>query len=192
MSASTPVDRVAEFLTNAGFRRLAVPLEIAGLKFDFPIAFVGSVPSPDLVLVADTAFDNEQRILKKVEGLARALDVVQSKRPLTVVIAGPRPNASALEAMSKVCRVLPIGTVLDEDPDAVLRNWLAVLTPLHLPEPSTSIADPLNEMVMHLEDLHPSVGGLVKLAPQGADAVQTRLHEIIAEPLDDNSNDDAP
>jgi hypothetical protein len=98
MNAPTPVDRVAEFLVAAGFRRLGTPLEIAGLKFDFPIAFVGSPPSPDLILIADTAFDNEQRILKKVESLARALDVVESKRPLTVVVAGPRPHSATLEA----------------------------------------------------------------------------------------------
>jgi hypothetical protein len=92
--------------------------------------------------------------------------------------------------MSKVCRVLPIWTVLDdEDPDAVLKNWLAVLTPLHLPEPSANIADPLSEMAMQLEDLHPDVGSLIQFAPQGA--VQSRLHEIIAEPLDDNIYDDA-
>jgi hypothetical protein len=145
-----------------------------------------------LILIADTAFDTEQRILQKAEGLARALDVVQSKRPLTLVVAGPRPHSGTLEAMSKVCRVLPIGTVLDDDPDAVLRNWLAVLTPLNLPEPNANIADPLTEMAMQLEDLHPDVGSLVRFAPRGADAVQSRLHEIIAEPLDDNISDDAP
>jgi hypothetical protein len=192
MSATTPVDRVADFLAKEGFRSLPVPLEIAGLKFDFPFAFVGSAPSPDLILVADTAFDNEQRITKKVEAVGRALDVVQSKRPLTVVIAGPRPNTSAIEAMSKVCRVLPIGTVSDEDPDAVLRNWLAVLTPLHLPEPSAGIGVPLNEVATALEDLHPSMGDLVELAPRGAEAVQSRLHEIIAEPFDNDIDDDTP
>lgn len=96
MNAPTPVDRVAHFLASAGFRRLPVPLEVAGLKFDFPVAFVGSAPSPDLIVIADTAFDNEQRILKRIEGLARALDVVQSKRPLTIVVAGPRPHSATV------------------------------------------------------------------------------------------------
>ena len=192
MNVLTPIDRVAEFLAAAGFRRLGMPLEIAGVKFDFPIGFIGSPPSPDLILVVDTAFDNEHRILKRVEGLPRALDVVASKRPLTVVVAGPRPHSGTLEAMSKVCRVLPIGTVLDEDPDAVLKNWLAVLTPLNLPEPNANIADPLSEIAMHVEDLHPDVGSLVQLASQGPDAVQSRLHEIIDKAMDGKSYGDTP
>jgi hypothetical protein len=190
MNAATPVDMVAEFLKAAGFVSLQTPLDIAGLSFDFPAAFVGSPPSPDLILVADTAFDTEQRILKKIEGVARALDVVRSKRPLTLVVAGPRPHSGILEAMTRVCRVLPVGPVLDDDPSIVLKNWLAVLTPLHLPDQTATIADPLHEMAMHLEDLQPVIGGLVELAPQGAAAVQTRLHEIVAEPLDDDTHGD--
>jgi hypothetical protein len=181
MTASTPVERVAEMLAGAGYRRVATPLNIAGLKFDLPTAFVGISPSPDLILVADTAFEDEHRILKKIESIARAMDVVRSKRPLTAVLAGPRPSSATLDSMSRVCRVLTIGVTLGEDPDATLRNWLAVLMPLNLPEPSSSIADPLTEIAGQLEGLQPGVAGLVDLAPQGADVVQARLHEIITE-----------
>lgn len=192
MIASTPVDRVAEILTGAGYRRVATPLEIAGLKFELPAAFVGSSPSPDLIVVADTAFDDERRILKKTEGIARAMDVVRSKRPLTAVLVGPRPSSATIDSMSRVCRVLPIGTILGEDADAALRNWLAVLMPLTLPEPSTSIADPLREMATKLEDLLPEVASLVDSAQQGADAVQSRLYEIISEPLAGEDADGEP
>ena len=111
MTASTPVERVAEILAGAGYRRVATPLEIAGLKFELPAVFVGSSPSPDLILVADTAFDDERRILRKTEGIARAMDVMRSKRPLTAVLVGPRPSAATIDSMSRVCRVLPIGTI---------------------------------------------------------------------------------
>jgi hypothetical protein len=183
MTAATPIDRVAEVLAGAGYRRVATPLEIAGLRFDLPAAFVGASPSPDLIIVADTAFDQEQRILKKIEGIARAMDVVRSKRPLTAVLAGPRPSSAVLDSMSRVCRVLPIGTILEADADATLRNWLAVLMPLSLPEPSASIADPLTEIAGQLQGLDPEVAALVDLAPEGADVVQTRLHALISEPL---------
>ena len=69
MTAPTPVDRVAEVLTGAGYRRVSTPLDIAGLQFDLPAAFVGTSPSPDLIVVADTAFDQEQRILKRSKAL---------------------------------------------------------------------------------------------------------------------------
>jgi|SRR5215831_5634547 len=189
MTASTPVDRVAEILTGAGYRRVPTPIEIAGLKFELPAAFVGSSPSPDLILVADTAFEDEGRILRKMEGIARAMDVVRSKRPITAVLVGPRPSSATIDSMSRVCRVLPIGTILAEDADAALRNWLAVLMPLSLPEPTTSIADPLAEIATQVVDLLPEVSSLVDFSQRGADAVQSRLHEIISEPLADQDTD---
>jgi hypothetical protein len=192
VTAPTPVDRVAEVLAGAGYRRVITPLEIAGLKFDLPAAFIGASPSPDLVVVADTAFDDEHRILKRLQGIARAMDVVGSKRPLTAVLAGPRPTSATLEAMSRVCRVLPIGTILDEDVDTALRNWLAVLMPLDLPEPSAGIADPLAEIGGQLGGLSPEVASLVQVAQHGADAVQARLHTIISEPLADAQRDNKP
>jgi hypothetical protein len=179
-------------LASAGYRRLPSPLEIGGLKFDLPAVFVGAKPSPDLILIADTAFDDEYRILKKIEGIARVMDVLRSKRPLTAVLAGPRPNSATLESMSRVCRVLPIGTILEEDADASLRNWLAVLMPLSLPEPGAVIADPLSEIAGQLSGLSAEITGLVELAPRGADAVQARLHEIISEPLVDLDPEDEP
>jgi len=190
MTPPTPVDRVAEVLGSAGYRRIATPLEIAGLTFDVPAAFVGSSPSPDLIVVADSAFDDEQRILKKIEGIARAMDVMQSRRPLTAIVAGPRPSSAVLDAMSRVCRVLPVGTILDEDADAALSNWLAILMPLNLPEPSASIADPLNEIASQLEGIQPEVASLVDQARQGADAVQSRLYALISESLGDEDLDD--
>jgi hypothetical protein len=190
MTAPTPVDRVAEILAGAGYRRVGTPLEIAGVRFEFPVAFVGASRSPDLVVVADTAFDQERRILQRVEGIARAMDVVQSRRPLTAVLTGPRPSPAVLEAMSRVCRVLPVGTVVDDNADTALRNWLAVLLPLSIPKPDTNIVDPLSAIKGRTEDLPQEITALVTLAPQGTDAVQSQLHKIIAEPLADVDSED--
>lgn len=178
---ATPVDRIASMLDGAGYRRVPMPLSIAGLTFDLPMAFVGGDTSPDLILVADTAFEPEQRILKKVEGVARTLDVVGSKRPLTAVLAGPRPRSSVLDAMSRVCRVLPVGSDQDGDAEASLRNWLAVLLPLHLPEPDSGIADPISEVNRNLDGLEPKVVDLVGCAEGGAQAVRAKLYELVAE-----------
>ncbi|MEH2487545.1 hypothetical protein [Bradyrhizobium sp. AZCC 2230] len=97
MTASTPVERVAEILASAGYRRVATPLNIAGLKFDLPTAFVGISPSPDLILVADTAFEDEHRILKKIESIARAMDRITASGSRAEFICGidhltPRSN----------------------------------------------------------------------------------------------------
>lgn len=178
---ATPMDRIASMLDEAGYRRLEVPLKIAGLEFDLPMAFVGGDTSQDLVLVADTAFEPEQRILRKLEGVARALDVLSSRRPLTAVLAGPRPGATVLDAMSRVCRVLPTGTAFEGDGEAAIKNWLAVLLPLHLPQPSGEIPNPLDEVAASLDGFEPEIAALVETARDGTEAVKARFYELVAE-----------
>ena len=190
MTAPTSVSRVANILADAGYRRLTVPLKIANLEFDLSAAFVGTGPSPDLILIVNTAIENEQRIHTTVVGIARALDVMQSKRPLTAVVVGPRPRSNVLNAMSEVCRVLPIGTVSRGDSDVESRNWLRVLMPLPVPESEISIVDPLKEIAAQIQGLPAEVIGLLKSAKQGAGAVQKRVIEFISEPLADTDLED--
>jgi hypothetical protein len=189
MNDITPVGRITSMLVKAGYRIVSTPLVIGGLKFDFPAALIGTEPSPDLILVADTAFEQEERLVAKLEGAARALDVARSRRPLTVVIAGPRPSSSNLEIMSRVCRVLPTGTVLDKNSDDSLRNWLAVLLPLRLPEVHAPIADALEQVSKLGEGLDKEVTELVTQANQGVRAVQVQLHKIIDAAVAEASED---
>jgi hypothetical protein len=175
MTSATPVEGVVALLSEAGYRPLSVPLSIAGLSFDLPAALVGESPSPDLIIVADTAFDTE----RKVEGVARALDVTRSKRPLTTILVGPKPSAATLDAMTKVCRVLPVGVTEQGATTALLQNWLAVLLPLKLPEPSSDTAESLSSIVSRSADLDQNIVGLVAFADQGADGVQQHLHELL-------------
>jgi hypothetical protein len=186
----TPVDEIARILEEAGYRKLHMPIAIAGVSFEFPAAYVGTAPSPDLVLIADTAFESDQRILRKIEGVARALDVVGSRRPVTAVVAGPRPGSATIDALSKVCRVLPIGAPSGGAPPGPLRDWLAVLLPLTIPAPSLQIADPLGRVLAQVDHLHPDVVGLAALAVDGAAAVQDRLHKILEEQL--NHEEETP
>lgn len=189
MNDITPVGRITSMLLEAGYRSVSTPLVIGGLKFDFPAALVGIEPSPDLILVADTAFEQEDRLVAKLEGVARSLDVARSKRPLTVVIAGPRPSSANLETMSRVCRVLPTGTVLDKDTEGSLRNWLAVLLPLRLPEAHAPIADAIEQLSKLGVGLDKEVADLMNPAKQGTRAVQVQLHKIIDAAVADTKED---
>lgn len=191
MNDTTPVGRITRLLLDAGYRSVSSPLVIGGLKFDFPAALVGTETSPDLILIADTAFEQEERLVTKLEGVARALDVARSKRPLTVVIAGPRPSSANLETMSRVCRVLPTGTVLDKDAEGSLRNWLAVLLPLRLPEAHEPTADALEQFSKLGAGLDQEVADLVNPAKQGTRAVQLQLHQIIDDAVADAKEDGA-
>lgn len=127
MTDSTPVGRVASALIGAGYLRLPDVLVVGGMKLDFSGAFVHQKSTTELVLVADTAAEDDALLIRKMNGVARALDVSRSRRSLTLVLAGPRPKPATLESLGRVCRVLPLGNVTGADADVVVRNWLAVL-----------------------------------------------------------------
>lgn len=179
MTSATPVDGVIEVLSQAGYRLLPHPLAIAGLLFDLPAALIGENPSPDLVIVADTALEPERNVLRKIEGVARALDVARSRRPLTAILVGPRPGAVTIDAMTKVCRVLPIGVMQQGAATSLLENWLAVLLPLHIPEPNNETAASVETIIDASADLDQQLLNTILLAANGAEAIQERLHDLL-------------
>jgi hypothetical protein len=184
VTVTTPVEKIMALLAKAGYQRVQTPLKIASVQFDLAAAFVGTAHNPDLIVVFDTAFEPDDQIQRRVEGIGRALDVMGSRRPLTVVLAGPRPRASILDALSRVSRVLPVGTVIDTDPDASLQKWLAVLLPLDVPSPSGKLADPVSELAENISNVDSdSVTTLITVSARGTSAVETELQRLIREPL---------
>jgi len=178
----TSVDRIVDRLLAVGYRKAAVPLKVAGITFDFQAALLGADKSSDLVLISDSAIVDEKRILKSLEGIARAMDVVGSRRPITCVLTGPRPSSASIDAMSRVCRVLPVGIPAGQSDDPI-GNWISVLLPLKLPDMTSTAKDPLQELKEGVEGLGPEIAALIDLAPHGATAVHAGLIETLSETL---------
>lgn len=176
---STPVGRIASTLEGAGYTRLPEVLVIGGMKLDFSAAFVHQKSSTELVLVADTAGEDDALLVRKTHGVARALDVSRSRRSLTLVLAGPRPKPATLESLGRVCRVLPVGSVTSADADVVVRNWLAVLLPLTLPQAEGSAINPLTNLGALAAKLDEPLRRLVDVATKGEFAVSHGLHQLI-------------
>ncbi len=187
MSETTPLERVSQRLVSAQFKRVATPLTIGGIEIDAPAAFIGSPPSPDLVIVGDTLEQTPPRLQQTVEGIGRALDMMGSRRPLTLVVVGPRPTSAALTALSRFARVLPVGDAADE---ANLANWLAVLLPLPLPVMSDGrAAAALDAVIDGSRD--PIEAEFIALAASGPEVVANRLAVYVDEPFgpfDEDSN----
>ena len=95
-----------------------------------------------------------------------------------------------LDAIAKVCRVLPVGTLTRGDDEAMLTNWLAVLMPLILPQASDAIADPMRELLQSVEPHDPIVSELLAAALRGVDEVQVAFHKLVQGPLDDAELDE--
>lgn len=175
MTIGVPVERVAEILAHAGYRRIALPLQVAGLEFDVAGAFVGVGHSADLVVIGDMAVDGERKVVQQIEGIARALDVMRSHRPLTTVIVGPRPVGKTLEALAQVGRVLPVEEALDP---AELRDQLAVLLPLELPTTLSTDRDLGASETLAFSN-HPLAEELVEASNLGEATVRDRFHAAL-------------
>ncbi len=175
------MDKVADMLISSGYRRLDMPFEIAGINIDIAAAFVGIPPLSDIVLVVDTAVNADQRILRKVQGVARVLDVIKSRRPLTTVIIGPRPGTTVLQAMTRVCRVLTIDPNAVETGSLSVRHCLAVLLPLTLPNDGDGLADPFTEIRRVMPRKSEVLERLLDATSEGTDSVRTLLYNFIDE-----------
>lgn len=163
-----------------------MPLQMAGLTFDIAGAFVGVGHSADLVLVGDMASDGERKVVQQVEGIARALDVMRSHRPLSTIIVGPRPIGKALEALAQVGRILAVEEALDP---AELRDQLAVLLPLELPATLSADRDLGGEDTFVLPD-DPLTEALMEASKFGEEAVRDCLHDALNAALADDENDE--
>jgi hypothetical protein len=181
--STTTTERIVQTLESVGYKRVPPPLAIAGLTFDFQAVFLGDERSLDLILVADMAFDDQRQLLRNVEGVARTLDVIRSKRPITLVLAGPKPSGDVLEAMSRVCRVLPINSAKTEDIGSAVRNSLAVLLPLEIPNASAATAEPMKHVEERSSELDADVREVIPVAQHGANAVQGALHKLLLQQL---------
>jgi hypothetical protein len=193
MTQNQPVTRVVDILTNAGYRHRTTPVTVASVRFEFAALLLGSDRANDLIIVIDTLIDGEERIRQKVEGLSRALDLVTSRRPLTVVLVGPPPRPTIVEALARVSRVLTVGTPTGDNADRFLADTLAVLLPLSLPDASEAVVDPLGEVRRQLPtDIdQDALVPLFAAAPSGTEAVQEALRELLEAPLDLDSEDTA-
>lgn len=138
-------------------------------------AFVGVGRSADLVVIGDMATDGERKVVQQIEGIARALDVMRSHRPLTTVIVGPRPIGRSLEALAQVSRILPVEEATDP---AELRDRLAVLLPLVLPEILSEDRDLGAGEELDLP-APPLAAELLHASTRGEDAVRNRFHAAL-------------
>jgi hypothetical protein len=184
---SSPVARARDVLAAASFSPLPLPVEVAGIPFRFS-AVLASDRSLDLVVLIDT-FESgpEEEVRREVAGLARALDLAKSRRPLTVVLIGQRWSEVTERAMTRVARVLRCEVVVESEEarDSALRDALAVLLPLELTpardQPDESWSTVKAGLQRDLAD--PELGTIIAAASRGPESVKKALLQFLAQPL---------
>ncbi len=185
MTISAPVERAQTLLAEGGFKLLAPPIAVAGIPFAFSAMLVAE-DLLDLIVLIDTVEDGpEEDIRREVDGLGRALDVAQSRRPLSVILIGPRWSELTERAMGRVARVLVCDVVVGDNAETALRDALAVLLPLEL---TLAPEEPAESWISVRKQLEARVGDadmapLLAAAPKGEKSVERELRHFLAEPL---------
>ncbi len=112
---------------------------------------------------------------------------MRSRRPLTLVLVGPRPDSKVISLLSRYARVLPVGESADEEG---LANWLAVLLPLMLPQLVEARG------IDSLQGLRGATDAngheLIDLARISAEAVANRFIEMVEQSFQGSRDNDLP
>lgn len=178
MTGQQAAELAMTVLESGGYQRLPKPLIVTGMKFDFEAAARGTGRSHDLVLVATGQLPT-LRLQRLLAGLARSLDLAQSRRPVTLVIVGEL-SADDRNELERHARVLHVESA---DPsEADIERAVAVLLPLDLPAAVLMHgSDPINEVLATL-GLGPDSAehiALVEPAIEGAEEVREALLSYI-------------
>lgn len=185
MTHSQPVARVVKLLQANGYELANGPLRVGTLSFEFAATLFGTAHSFDMVLVADMITEpGDSALLRKVEAVGRALDMIESRRSFTLIVVGPQLGDITVREASRVCRVLAVGTPTGRGADQQVRDALSVLLPLTLPAGAISSIHPLDALRANLNGSVPSeVEEIIERAKDGSEAVRESLRRWLVSTL---------
>lgn len=185
----TPLETATALLKANGYREAKQPLPIGSAHFSFD-AILTVDRSLDLIVLADTTTGDEDRLRRQILALSRALDVIRSRRTLTVILVGQQLTAETMESLSRVCRVLPVGTLAGPNAERTLRDWLAVLLPLRLPDADEIQGDWREELTERLPRANMRlVAAYLNASEAGSASVQEELRRRVQAVLDSRAGD---
>jgi hypothetical protein len=180
---SSTTERVVEILVQQGmYRELPQPMKIGSLFFEFDHALVASERGNDLVIVIELkGGTSDEALIRKVLSLTRALDVLKSRRSVTAVLTSGPALPETVQSISRVCRVLPIGTPSGPKAADAVRDWLSVLLPISQPATVEMLADWRGDLAVEIPAAvaGPFADALVAAAPLGKQVVEDCFSEAI-------------
>jgi len=187
-------ERVVDILVQeGGYRVLPMPFKVGSQQFEFTQALLAGHRANDLVLVIDVKGDTADEVVtRKVLALTRALDVLRSKRPVTVVLTAGQAHPETVRSIGKVCRVLPVGSPAGPDAYNAVRDWVSVLLPLAQPNAVESKVEWEADLrkVVAASTRGPLMESLIAAAPGGKDAVEAELAKVINDSANAVLNDE--
>jgi hypothetical protein len=180
MTTSESVTQI--LIEEGGYKELPRPLKVGSLSFDFAHALVAGDKANDLVVVIELKGDTaDEGVIRKVLSLTRALDVLQSKRSVTVVLTSGQVSTEIVQSISRVCRVLAVGAPSGPKAMDAVRDWISVLLPLIQPPPVETLVDWQSDLRSSIPKnlAEPLMDELLIAASAGRSAVEQVLSSTI-------------
>jgi hypothetical protein len=160
-------------------------MTVGSVSFQFDAVLVHP-ESLDLVILEATDVADSVGLPAKLDGLARSLDVLRSRRSITLVLIGPRPENAIVDRLGQVSRLLFADVPTGGDFETALGFALAVLLPLNVEpapdEPAESWRTLAGGLRAQVQD--PELSPIIAAAPHGADAVTRELRALVIESFD--------
>lgn len=164
---------------SGGYRRVAQPMHIADVDFDFAGALVGPGDQQALTLILDGNHGPIPAALRRLNAFAVVLERSGSTRPFTVILLSDSPDRAEIATLEQVARVIVV------QPHQKLDEALHILLPLKLPQP---IPPSESAEKMLREELHnnstPLMLRLLKAGKKSASAVEDELRKALNELTD--------
>lgn len=166
-------DDVVRVLSEGGYRAMGDVLNISSASFRFDFVLWSSHAGFNLV-VGSALNDG---LTRKIAALARALDYVESKASITVVVDAEDIGLKTRSELSRYARVL----VVHED---TLEDDLRVLLPLRLAWKTVESVDPI-ELLRRSSARDPLIMGSSLLAGSSSEeTVRESLRRFVVAPLE--------
>ena len=185
----TPLEQAITLLKAHGYREANQPFPIGSSTFSFE-AVLTADRTLDLIVLIDTTIGEEDRLRRQIQAFSRALDVIGSRRTLTVVLVGQPLTAETMETLARLCRVLPVGTLSEPNAERTLKDWLAVLLPLSLPDADEVQGDWRAEILKRIPSgSSKPVAAYLSASESGGPSVSEELRRRVQAVLDRHASD---
>jgi hypothetical protein len=124
-----------------------------------------------------------------LSGLNRSLDRLESRRPVSLVLLGARPDGALLARLEAAARVMVLAST--NPTREQVRDAVAILLPLHLPSDGKAGTAPLDELSARLGDrITDDHRTLINAADAGVNAVQSALQRYIGRAFGDSPREE--
>lgn len=177
-------DEVLKVLEENGYSKSPV-LQIGGISIEFDAAYVSPPDRLGIAVVAHLPESVEagSALYWQIQRLARALESVNSRRSITVIVIGGLGDTRLLSDLRTAARVLVVDSSLP------VQRLVAPLLDFQVPSMTGEAVSGLSQLRRSIRGRYsPALTGLLEAAPEGAKSVESAYLRWVDESFTEGSS----